>query len=137
MCKLLKKSYMLSYNYRPAMLCVLFLGGTKLNVPSEIKPPLSKVKAINSDKQSNDVTTQMMMSGDPPFKNHSQILIWTDREERDIFRFFCITFSAWTQFQGQLLSLNLQFLRPSPYVFSRNGNFFLKVSKFSSPKKYT
>ena len=59
------------------MLCVLFLGGTKLNVPSEIKPPLSKVKAINSDKQSNDVTTQMMMSGDPPFKNHSKILIWT------------------------------------------------------------
>ena len=44
---------------------------------SEIKPPLSKVKAINSDKQSNDVTTQMMMSGDPPFKNHSKILIWT------------------------------------------------------------
>ena len=59
-----------------------------------------KIVKSNSDKPINDVTTQMMMSGDPPFKNHSQILIWTDREERDIFRFFCITFSAWTQFQG-------------------------------------
>ena len=66
------------------MLFILFMWdlkkdevGTKLNGPSEIKPPVSKVKAINSDKQSNDVTTQMMMSGDPPFKNHSKILIWT------------------------------------------------------------
>ena len=43
----------------------------------EILQP-SVVKAINSDnKQTNDVTTQMMMSGDPPFKNHSKILIWT------------------------------------------------------------
>ena len=47
-----------------------------------------KIVKPNSDKPINDVTTQMMMSGDPPFKNHSQILIWTDREERDIFRFF-------------------------------------------------
>ena len=52
-----------------------------------------KIVKSNSDKPINDVTTQMMMSGDPPFKNHSQILIWTDREERDIFRFFCNTFS--------------------------------------------
>ena len=62
-----------------------------------------KIVKSNSDKPVNDVTTQMMMSGDPPFKNHSQILIWTDREERDIFRFFATHFlSNLTQFSNCL-----------------------------------
>lgn len=38
-----------------------------------------------SNQSYNDVTTQMMMSGDPPFKNHSKILVWTDHEDKDIF----------------------------------------------------
>lgn len=42
-------------------------------------------KNLNNSLGKIDVTTQMMMSGDPPFKNHSKILIWTDHDERDIF----------------------------------------------------
>lgn len=33
----------------------------------------------------NDVTTQLMMSGEPPHKNHSQILVWTDKDSNDMF----------------------------------------------------
>ena len=36
-----------------------------------------------------EVTTQMMQSGDPhfqqPFKNHSNILVWTDKDNHDLF----------------------------------------------------
>ena len=32
-----------------------------------------------------EVTTQMMQSGDPPFKNHSHILVWTDKDNHDLF----------------------------------------------------
>ena len=39
----------------------------------------------NKTSLTDIVTTQMMMSGDPPFRNHSHILIWTDHDQHDLF----------------------------------------------------
>ncbi len=46
--------------------------------------------ATSNTPQSQDVTTQMMMNGEPNLvnwisNNQSKILIWTDHEERDLF----------------------------------------------------